>query len=97
MNVKPILSISNGAAHFVGISRTKERGVKRIIQTMHANVGEKSVHIAVIHADAPDEAYNLKQLIESNFNCVELWTSEFSPIMGYTTGRGLLGLAFYYD
>lgn len=97
ISVKPILSISDGAAHFVGIARTKERGVKRIIQVMREKVGENPVHVAVVHADALEEAQRLKEQVASEFNCGELWISEFSPIMGYTTGRGLLGLAFYVD
>ena len=97
LSVKPILSISDGAAHFVGVARTKERGVKRIIQLMREKVGENPVHVAVVHADALEEAQRLKEQVASEFNCVELWISEFSPIMGYTTGRGLLGLAFYVD
>jgi len=97
ISVKPILSISDGAAHFVGIARTKERGVKRIIQLMREKVGENPLHVAVVHADALEEAQRLKEQVASEFNCSELWISEFSPIMGYTTGRGLLGLAFYVD
>lgn len=97
LSVKPILSISDGAAHFVGVARTKERGVKRIIQLMREKVGENPVHVAVVHADALEEAQRLKEQVASEFNCGELWISEFSPIMGYTTGRGLLGLAFYVD
>jgi len=91
------LSISDGAVHFVGIARTKERGVKRIIQLMRERVGENLVHVAVVHVDAPEEAQSLRELVASEFNCGYHWISEFSPIMGYTTGRGLLGLAFYVD
>ena len=97
LSVKPILSISDGAVHFVGIARTKERGVKRIIQLMRERVGGNLVHVAVVHADAPEEAQRLRELVASEFNCGYHWISEFSPIMGYTTGRGLLGLAFYVD
>ena len=97
LSVKPILSISDGAAHFVGIARTKERGVERILGMMQKKVGANPVHVAVVHADALEEAQRLKEQVASEFNCRELWISEFSPIMGYTTGRGLLGLAFYVD
>ncbi len=96
-SVKPIFTISDGVAHFVGIARTKERGVNRVLRLMREKVGGNPVHVAVMHADALDEAQRLKERVASEFNCVELWISEFSPIMGYTTGRGLLGLAFYAD
>ncbi|MBE0415323.1 MAG: DegV family protein [Dehalococcoidia bacterium] len=96
-SVKPIITISEGAAHFVGIARTKERGVNRLLQLMREKVGENPVHIAVIHADALEEAERLKERVASEFNCEELWLSEFSPIMGYATGRGVVGLAFYSE
>ena len=98
LSIKPIISISDGAVDFVGLARTKERGVKRIIRIMREKVGESPVHVAVVHADALEEAQRLKErVVASEFDCCDLWISEFSPIMGYTTGRGLIGLAFYVD
>jgi fatty acid-binding protein DegV len=62
---------------------------------MRDKVGQKPVHVAVMHAYAPDEAERLKARISSEFNCLELWLSEFSPVMGYATGTGTLAVAFY--
>ena len=97
LSVKPILGLSDGAVSFVGIARSKERGMNRVLQLTREKVGEKPAHMAVIHADALEEAERLKERVASEFNCIELWISEFSPIMGYSTGRGLVGLAFYAD
>ncbi len=97
LNVKPILTISDGLVRFAGVTRNKQRGVNRLLQMMRGEVREQAVHVAVAHADAPEEAERLKERVSSEFNCAELWLSEFSPIMGYATGRGLLGLAFYVE
>jgi len=97
LSVKPILGFSDGAITFVGIARSKERGVKRILDIARERVGGKPVHMAVMHADALDEAHRLKERVASEFECIELWISEFSPVMGYSTGRGLVGLSFYAD
>ena len=35
--------------------------------------------------------------VAAEFNCREIWISEFSPIMAYACGTGTLGLAFYPD
>jgi fatty acid-binding protein DegV len=51
--------------------------------------------MAVMHAYAPDDAQKLKERVESEFDCAELWITEFSPVMGYACGTGTLGLAFY--
>jgi len=53
------------------------------------------VHVAVMHVYAEDQAEILKERVSSEFNCAELWVTEFSPLMGYACGAGTLGLAFY--
>jgi fatty acid-binding protein DegV len=47
------------------------------------------------HAYAPEEAEKLKERISNEFNCVEIWLSEFSPVMGYACGTGTVGVSFY--
>jgi DegV family protein with EDD domain len=95
LGVKPLLTISDGEVHLFGVVRTKQSGVKRLIETMKRKVGNQPVHVAVMHADIPEEGERLKQQVSAEFNCVELFLTEFSPIIGYSTGRGVLGLAFY--
>ena len=58
-------------------------------------MGQRKVHVAVMHAYAPDEAESLKERIESEFNYAELWVIEFSPVMGYACGAGTVGFDFY--
>ena len=94
LKIKPILSVS-GVVHFSGMVRSKESGIRRMLKTMRNNVGSGPVHVAVMHAYAPDDAEQLKERVASEFNCAELWITEFSPIMGYACGTGTLGLAFY--
>ena len=95
-NIRPIFTVS-GAVHFAGAVRNREHGIKRILQMMRDKVGKSPVHVAVMHAYAPDEAERLKERVSSEFNCAELWLTEFSPIMGYACGTGTLGLAFYSE
>ena len=97
LNVKPILTWRNGVAHFNSMTRTKEKGVNHLLEVMREKVGTKPVHVAVHHADALEEGERLKQRVLDEFDCVELWLTEFSPLMGYATGRGTLGLASYAE
>ncbi|MFC2032808.1 DegV family protein [Chloroflexota bacterium] len=96
LNIKPILTISE-AVHFSGAVRSRRHGTERILQMMRDKVGDNPVHVAVMHAYAPDEAKRLKERVSSEFNCVELWLTEFSPIMGYACGTGTVGLAFFRE
>ena len=97
LNIKPILSVSSGVVRTVGLARSKVHGITRLLKMVKDKVGQSPVHIAVMHAYALDEAQRLKERVASEFNCVELWLTEFSPLMGYACGTGTLGLAFYKE
>ena len=96
LNIRPVLTIS-GVVHFIGAARSREHGIERALQKMRSKVGHSPVHVAVMHAYAPDKAEKLMERVSSEFNCTELWLTEFSPVMGYACGTGTLGLAFYPD
>jgi len=50
-----------------------------------------------MHGSAPEEAERLRERVSSQFNCAEIWLTEFTPIMGYAAGAGVLALAFYTE
>jgi DegV family protein with EDD domain len=97
LDVKPIITIRDSSAHVCGITRNKGHGIDKLLESARQEVDDQPVHMAVLHTDAPDEAEALKQRVSTDFDCVELWTSQFSPVMGYATGRGVVGIAFYHE
>jgi DegV family protein with EDD domain len=96
LNIKPILTVS-GSVHFAGMARSRKQGIERMLQMMRHKVDYKPIHVAVTHAYALDEAEKLKERVTSEFNCIEVWLSEFSPVMGYACGTGTVGVAFYTE
>jgi DegV family protein with EDD domain len=94
LNIKPILTVS-GVVRFAGIARNRRQGIERVLQMMRKKASNQPVHVAVTHAYALDEAEKLKERVAAEFDCVELWLSEFSPVMGYACGTGTVGVAFY--
>lgn len=96
LNIRPILSLS-GVVHFNSIVRNRRQGIDRILKMMKEKTDNKPVHAAVMHAYALDEAEKLKERVAAEFNCVELWLGEFSPVMGYACGTGTVGIAFYVE
>ena len=97
LNIKPLLTTSSGEVRFIGAVRNREHGIERMLNIMRDKVGQDPVHVAVTHAYALDEAQRLRERVSAEFNCAELWISEFSPLLGYATGTGTLGLAFYKE
>ena len=95
LNIKPVFTFASGRPHFISAVRNRERGLEQLLEKMKEATGDKPVHVAVMHVYAEDQAEILKERVLSEFNCTELWVTEFSPLMGYACGAGTLGLAFY--
>ena len=95
-HIHPLLSVSGGV-NFIGVARNRQKGIELLLRKTREKVDKKPIHIAVLHAYAPEEAEKLKKRVAAEFDCREIWISEFSPIMGYACGTGTLGLAFYTE
>jgi len=95
LRIKPLFGISGGIVRLIGLTRSQESGMKRALNMMKREVGSNPVHVAVAHANEPEAGKRLTEDIASQFNCVELWLTNFSPVMGYATGKGTLAVAFY--
>ncbi len=93
LNIKPIFTVRN-TVRFNGVVRSAKQGTDRILRMMRDEVGKNAVNVAVMHVYAPAEAERLKERIAAEFNCADLWLTEFSPIMGYACGTGALGISF---
>jgi len=98
LSIKPVLTGSNGRINFAATARTKQSGVEKMLQIMRKHVADSEpVHVAVMHADALEEAQELRERVAAEFNCVEIFITDFSPVMGYATGPGTLALAYYKE
>lgn len=95
LDIKPILYIKNGRIEPLERQRTRKRSVSRLLALMEQSVGKQPVHVAILHGNASEEARQLKQSIQSQFNCVELISSDMGPVIGVHAGPGTLGLVFY--
>lgn len=96
-NIKPVFTLNQGNARTVALSTNANNAIKRIIKFIQKEAGNKRLHIAVMHADSPDIAKEMQERIEDKFDCEELFTTEFTPVMGVHTGPGLFGVAFYTE
>ena len=97
LKIKPLLELTRGSVKSIGRPRTTQRAVARLLWMMRQRAGSGQVHAAVMHADAAEEAEMIRRRIESDFETVELFVSEFSPALGAHTGPGLLGVAFWAE
>ena len=97
LSIKPLTELRMGEAHMLEKPRSRSKAKERLLDIMAQRVGGRPVMVNVMEADAAEDARALSQRIEAEFDCREIFTSQFTPVMGLHTGPGLLGVAFYPD
>lgn len=97
INIKPIVTIQDGVVELFAKPRTRARAIEVMLERMRELTKGHPVHVAVMHADLPEAAAALRERIAREFECVELLTAAFTPVMGANAGPGLLGIAFYAE
>lgn len=97
LKINPILTFAQDGIGMLERARTKPRGVNRLVEIMHERTRDKPVHVNISHANVATEAERLKERVESEFRCAELFVTDFAPTMGVQAGPGTLTLAFYSE
>ncbi len=96
LRVKPILVARGERVGGVGRARTMRGASDQLLR--HLEGRDRlgcDLHVAVMHADAPERARELALRVQERISPAELIVTEFTSVMGIHTGPGFLGLAFY--
>ncbi len=92
LHVKPLLSAVNGEIVPVENVRTQKRALERLVEIV---LGSGPIQeLAVIHAQAPQHAKTLRQMLTSTFPAEQIVMSETGPVLGTHTGPGAVGIAW---
>lgn len=99
LDMKPILELREGRVEPVERMRTKKKAIDRVLDiiTAKANALGGKIHLATLHAAAPQEAAALLEAARTRLNAVESILSEVSPTVATHTGPGTVGLALYSE
>lgn len=96
-NIKPILEITGGRVEPLEKVRTFKRAQRRLIEIVNGRAQGAPIHIAIIHANVPDQANELLAKARQKLNIVEDMISPASPVIGAHVGPGLLGIAYLIE
>lgn len=94
LNIKPILSISDGVIQPFDRVRSKRKALARIIKELKSGIPnpEQPVQLGVMHAAALTEMGALEDQMRAAFpNATRTLIGEISPVLGSHGGPGLLG------
>ncbi len=98
LSIKPILYLKGGRVEVLEKVRTKRRAKERLLEIMAERLGSaKGIHVAILHAEALEEAQVIKDQIVRQFEPVELYVDELNPVVGTHVGPGTIGLVFYAE
>ncbi len=95
LQIKPVLYLADGHVDVFAKPHTQARAIRTMLRRMAELADGQPLHVAILQADVPDEAEALRQKIAEEFDCVELYVTELTSVMGAHTGPGVLGVVFY--
>lgn len=93
LNIKPILTLdSDGEVAPEAKARGKKRARKHIFDKLHAYAGDEPVRIGLMHAMVPEEAKQLRAMLEEQFNVEQLIETEIGSVIGTHVGPGTVAI-----
>ena len=95
LNMKPILAVQEGRVEGLERIRTKNKAHERILElVMEQTKGRSPIHLATLHANAPEDAKVLLEKADNELHPEESVFSEVSPVVANHAGPGTVGLAY---
>ncbi len=95
LNIKPILELREGRVEALERVRTRKRSLARLVELVkERTAGKQPLRLAVLHANAPEEAQEVLDQAIRELSPIESLLSEVSPVIGTHAGPGTIGLAY---
>ncbi|HKA84879.1 MAG TPA: DegV family protein [Acidimicrobiales bacterium] len=97
LGVRPLFEFRDGRARPLRPAFSAEAALDRIVQRCAAGAGKGArLHVTVLHALNPDAAAVLAERVKA-LHPASFLVGPFSPVMVAHTGRGLAGLAWWWE
>jgi|YNPNPStandDraft_1061719.scaffolds.fasta_scaffold26013_1 DegV family protein with EDD domain len=97
LNLKPIIGVSkqDGKYRQRGQARSFNAALAKLVSVAAEDHAPGTpLRVQVMHANNPDAAEKLRELMDREFPCEWLPTSAIAPVLGAHTGPGLVGMVY---
>ena len=95
-NIRPVSQITpEGKLEMVDKVRKRQDGLDMLLDIIEKQSGTKSLHFMISHSAAPDVAEYFANMLKEKFECLSIIISDYSPVMGYSTGKGTVFVGFH--
>ena len=96
LSLKPIIKVEDGVLEAFQNVRTRGKAIDRLVELTAEEVGTtEPVKLGIPHAGVPDEVEELRQRLESTFNCDEMIIVDLACSLTVHGGPGIIGLLSY--
>ena len=95
LNVKPIIGLEQGLIEVVDKTRSHKSAMQHIIALTREKVQDKPVQVAVVHAQALEQAETLLALAQAGLNVQNTFIQNLAISLAVHFGPGTLGLVAY--
>jgi DegV family protein with EDD domain len=95
LNIKPIIKAEGGLMEMAAQVRTRKKALEQVIAMARERVGDARVNLAVIHAQAPEEAAALLEQAKSALHVSETFIHELALSLAVHFGPGTLAIVTY--
>ena len=92
LDLKPIMGVSEGRISPLDRVRTRRKALGRLVELLRHDLPVE--HLAVMHAQAPEEAEELRSRVQSELDGVQVEVSQIGPVLGTHIGPGAVGFAY---
>lgn len=95
--VKPLIGMVNGSGlvENLGRARGKEKAMATLRELVKAHTDTtKPLHVNVHYTNSIADGEELKKRVTSKYNCVEVYVTDFTPVMSGAVGP-VVGMTFY--
>lgn len=95
LDVKPIIILKEGELELGDRVRTRRRSLEYVVDQIVKKLGNNKVNVAVVHAEDPESAQTLMDLVRDRLECHELILTELSIGVAANLGPGTVGVVGY--
>lgn len=95
LNVKPIALLKDGIVEMVDKVRTRKVALERVLDMAREAVGDRPVHVAVVHARDLASGQALLDEAKKRFNVKDTVLTDLSISLAINFGPGTVGIVLY--
>lgn len=92
LDLKPLLLVAHAEIKPVDRVRTRSRAISRMVEFFKTELPVE--HLAVMHAQAPDEAEQVADVLRKDLPSLEVTVGQIGTVLGTHTGPKALGIVY---